>query len=172
MWSGHMQVKSLQIQQLNHTVSRQRSRGMEMWERACKTIYMIIHVSKLTHYRPSLNAHVPRLVGPLEELPNKPCRVFFLLFVFLAAWVELIGRSATCRACRETGRKGDKTREGEACLTSTPFHIIISNPSRSVNPPNQTTSRRWRSEMNPRPIYNTLSSTKANVCGKQLWGDT
>lgn len=29
-----------------------------------------------THHRPSLNIHVPRLVGPLEGLSNKPCRPF------------------------------------------------------------------------------------------------
>lgn len=83
----------------NHSVSRQRSREWRSEGGRVKSsifcfhkkiyIYSIhIYISKLfsLHHRPSLNIHVPRLVGPLEELPDKPCRPF------RAAWVELIGK--------------------------------------------------------------------------------
>lgn len=117
----------------NHTVSRQRRRewrsegGHVNMAFMSKSVSTKIKISQLTtvQHRPSLNIHVPRLVGPLEELPYKPCRPFW------ASWVEPIGKVPQERC--EVRREGDKKREARIWIPATkPLHTIISNPTHTL----------------------------------------
>lgn len=167
MWSGQHAGKVTADTAAYHTVSRQRSRewrsegGHVKWHSGAGAVSTPRNLQ--IHHRPSLNIHVPRLMGSLEELLNKPCRPF------RASWVELIGKVLQEKC--GVGRGGDKT-ERKMSEHQPPSLFVLSSPIQTIIFfPNQTTSRWSRSEMNLRPctVYSALKITKANVCGQQRW---
>lgn len=63
------------MEEVREGVQKKKKKKKGIYSQCPKNILKNLQIG-FTHHRPSLNIHVPRLVGPLEGLSNKPCRPF------------------------------------------------------------------------------------------------